>query len=179
MKLFLVCAIAATLAVAGGRIDFGKDADGQDWAVMNDTEVGGDSQGYLGLSPDGLMFEGKVVMKDGKGFASVRSPFTPQELEVFSKVKVQYKSQGQPFSMTFETTESLDDACYQLALPSTMGEWKSVELDLEELQQFDEGKPTGKKLSKGELAKIQRLGFVTAASNTAAFMLEVNYVEFN
>lgn len=179
MKLFLVCALAVMMVSATERINFGKDADGQDWSVMNDTEVGGKSQGYLGLSPDGLLFEGKVVMVDGEGFASVRSPFSPQELEAFTKVKVQYKSQGQPFVMTFETTEAIDDACYQLLLPNTQNEWKSVELELKELPQFDEGKATGKKLSKGELAKIQRLGFVTAASNTAAFMFEVNYVEFN
>lgn len=179
MKLFLVCALAAAMIAVSGRVDFGKDADGQDWMVMNDTDSGGNSQGFLGLAPDGLMFEGKVVLIDGTGFASVRSPFQPQNLEAFSKVKVQYRSQGLPFIFTLETTGSVTDAHYQLALPNTLNEWSTVEINFEELQQFDQGKPTGKTLSKAQQAKIQRIGFATDSEQTATFMLEVNYIEYN
>lgn len=47
------------------------------WHALNDTVMGGRSQGECSVSTQGLRFDGKVV-EEGGGFVSVRSPlFSP------------------------------------------------------------------------------------------------------
>ncbi len=56
--------------------DFEKNADIQNWRVVDDVVMGGRSSGSFSLSPEGYgVFAGRVSLENNGGFSSVRYEF--------------------------------------------------------------------------------------------------------
>jgi hypothetical protein len=70
------------------------------WHALNDTVMGGRSNGSCRIAADGLHFEGEVV-EEGGGFISVRSPLfsPPLDLSTYGGLELRLEGEGRRFKL--------------------------------------------------------------------------------
>jgi hypothetical protein len=70
------------------------------WHALNDTVMGGRSQGQCQVGPSGLVFDG-VVVSEGGGFVSCRSPLfsPPLDLSAFEGLAIDLVGEGRRFKL--------------------------------------------------------------------------------
>ena len=88
-----------------------KVIDLENWAVLNDTIMGGRSQAGSRLTPEGLLLEGEVVA-DGGGFVSCRSPLLrpPLDLSAFSGLRLAIEAEGRTLKFAVACSDGLMDS---------------------------------------------------------------------
>jgi len=161
------------------EIDFGKSKTGEQWQVINDGVMGGLSQGQKSLTSDSLLFQGDISLKNNGGFSSLKAPFVRTDLSMYESVAIRYRHQGHPVALTFEWHPRFYKKYHKVALPSTENAWKTIDIPLNTVQQYRMGKSTGRLMTKKDLAKVIRLGFIAGEKQESQFDLEVDYVKFS
>jgi len=80
-----------------------------EWKTINDTIMGGASEGTCQLTVDGLVFEGVLVEENG-GFVSCLSPFfsPPLDLSVFQGIQIDLDGQGRTLKFAISCSDGLD-----------------------------------------------------------------------
>lgn len=70
------------------------------WHALNDTIMGGRSQGQCRIGPGGLVFEGEVIAEGG-GFISCRSPVysPPLDLSAHEGLELELSGEGRRFKL--------------------------------------------------------------------------------
>lgn len=159
-------------------LNFGEHKESPQWMAINDTVMGGRSQGELSTNQNSFAFKGSISFENNGGFASVRGPFQETNLSDYSTVEIRYKTTGQSFALTLENYRPFYMPYYKKTLPNSNGNWKTVTLQLKDFKAYRLGEETGDKLSKTILKEIIRIGFINGEKKEGAFSLEVDYVSF-
>lgn len=78
------------------------------WHALNDTVMGGRSQGSCRIGPGGLVFEGTLVAEGG-GFVSCRSPLfsPPLDLSACSGLELELLGDGRRFKLAVACADGL------------------------------------------------------------------------
>lgn len=78
------------------------------WHALNDTVMGGRSQGSVRVDSQGLVFEGQVV-EEGGGFISCRSPLfsPPLDLSACSGLELELVGEGRRFKLALACADRL------------------------------------------------------------------------
>lgn len=159
------------------KIDFGSEKTNS-WSVINDGVMGGRSFGKVNYETNSMRFTGNISLDNNGGFSSLKSPFGNFDLSAHKRVEIRYRSSEIPMALTMEVSRAWYETYYRSALPSTKGEWKTLELPLNEFQGQSVGRKTGTRLSKNELEQTIRLGFINEAKGPGNFDFEVDYLIF-
>jgi hypothetical protein len=159
------------------KIDFGTEKTNT-WAVINDGVMGGRSLGTVNYENNSMHFEGSISLENNGGFSSLKSPFSTFNLSAHKLVEIRYRSSEIPMAITMEVSRAWYETYYRYALPSTQGEWKTLEIPLNDFQGQSVGRKTGDKLGKNELEQIIRLGFINEGKGPGDFDFEVDYLSF-
>ena len=158
-------------------IDFGNDKDGSDWFITNDGVMGGLSQGKASILEDKLVFEGTVSLENNGGFTKVDSRLQKMDLSQFSTVKIRAKGTGHVAGFRLDLNQRFYLPNYKFMLRPT-DEWEDYEFQLSEVKEYQMGKQTGNRLSKEQLTKIIRLGFIMSNKTDGPFRWEIDYIKF-
>lgn len=159
------------------KIDFGSEKTNS-WSVINDGVMGGRSLGKVNYENNFMHFTGNISLENNGGFSSLKSPFGNFDLSSYKRVEIRYRSSEIPMAFTMEVSRAWYETYYRSALPSTKGEWETLELPLNEFQGQSVGRKTGTKLGKNELEQIIRLGFINEGKGPGNFDFEVDYLIF-
>lgn len=165
-------------AAAVVSVDFGEGSGGEDWYVVNDGVMGGLSEGRARLTPNSILFEGEISLRNNGGFSALRDPFGARDLSGFRSVEIRYKSSGQDFAYTLEKSPRFWIPNYKMPLPDSQGDWVVVTHKLLDFEESRLGKPTGAKVDQAILSQIVRTGFINTGKQAGPFRLEVDYVRF-
>jgi hypothetical protein len=112
--------------------DFDSDVSLNKWQVVDDTVMGGRSDGSFQLSSDGHgLFSGYVTTANNGGFSSVRCQFDQISVEDYSKVMIRLKGDGKNYQFRVKATPS-DYYSYIKEFP-TSGEWEEIVIPLNEM----------------------------------------------
>jgi NADH dehydrogenase [ubiquinone] 1 alpha subcomplex assembly factor 1 len=158
-------------------INFGNN-DENSWISLNDGVMGGRSQGDVSYTDVSLYFSGNVSFQNNGGFASVRSRFQFFDFSTFEKVSVTYRSSGQSLGLVFENNQRWYLPNYKAILPETRDKWQTIEIPLINLKEYQIGRPTGRSISKNQLEKIIRIGFITNDKKEGPFSAEFDKIVF-
>ena len=82
--------------------DFAEDGAHDRWFPVNDTVMGGRSDGAPRFEDGAMVFEG-VLRTRGGGFASVRLPMTPGAMAGAATLRVTGTGDGRAYAATFRT----------------------------------------------------------------------------
>ena len=165
-------------AKKGSSFDFGRSKTGSNWKVMNDGVMGGLSSGESVLKRNSLILEGEISLANNGGFSSVRSPWGKTDISDYSTIEVRYRSEGQVVAFCIETNRMWWKPYYMLDLPTTDNKWETITLKLTDASEISLVTPTGNTLTKKQLEKILRFGFMTHEKKESPFRIEVDYVKF-
>ncbi|WP_246144077.1 CIA30 family protein [Neolewinella aurantiaca] len=109
--------------------DFTPDADLTNWRTVDDTVMGGVSEGSFGLSEDGHgLYTGHVSLDNNGGFSSLRYRMPGTRIDGFTKAVIRLKGDGRAYQFRTKTNE--DHRHSYVYNFQTSGEWEEVEIEL-------------------------------------------------
>ena len=143
------------------------------WESVDDVVMGGRSaSSLLWLDSGCLSFGGEVSLENNGGFASIRSPAKDFQLANTRGIGLRVKGDGKQYKLTLRTDINYDGVSYQVALPTTPGQWQELFFP------YDLFIPTyhGRLMSDKpplEPAMIKRFGFIISEKQQGIFQLLV------
>jgi hypothetical protein len=162
-------------------IDLGATGD-TSWYAVNDTVMGGVSEGAVEYTNDSMIFEGEVSTANNGGFTSVRSESGSMDLRDFTRVVIRMKSDGQPFTLVFADSPNWWEGQFRYDLEVPKSGWNDIEIDMEEFEFFEfmtgYPEPTGEMMMCRDRKEILYVEFMSELFEDGEFRLEVDEISF-
>ena len=153
--------------------DFNKNADLSNWAIVDDVVMGGRSDGYMEINPEGhAVFYGEVSLENNGGFSSVRYRFTEKNIAAYSHIKIRLKGDGKRYQ--FRVKSDQNDRHAYIYHFQTSGGWQTITIPLSEMApQF-----RGRKLNMPNYPAetLAQLAFLIANKKAENFKLEIDNI---
>ena len=113
--------------------DFTPDSDISDWRTVDDTVMGGVSDGNFKLSEEGHgVYSGSVSLDNNGGFSSLRYRMPSIRIEGSTKAVLRLKGDGKTYQFRTKT-DDYDRHSYVRNF-ETSGEWEEVEIELKTMK---------------------------------------------
>jgi len=153
--------------------DFTKDADMQNWYVVDDTVMGGLSAGNMGVNSDGHgMFKGHVSLDNNGGFSSIRYNGGRTKLKGYSKFVVALKGDGKAYQFRVKTNSS---QYYSYIFTFTTNKaWQTIEIPFSSLYPSFRGRTLDMANFPGE--SLEEIGFLIGNKKEEDFNLAIDYI---
>lgn len=153
---------------------FNEKASLEHWSVLDDTVMGGRSQGHFGLTAEGYgKFSGTISLENNGGFSSVRYTATNLSVSSDDHIKLRLKGDGKRYQ--FRVKHDPQAFASYITTIETTGEWEQVTISLNNLY------PTfrGKELDQPNFNHhtIYQLGFLIANKEAEKFELLIDKIE--
>ncbi len=174
MKYLLILLISITTMNTQIIFDFNKNADIQDWRIVDDIVMGGRSLGRFALSPEGFgLFEGHISLDNNGGFSSVRYQFNKINVDANSHMRVKLKGDGKDYQVRIKDKTN---HYYSFIMPfATFGKWQDLDIPLKEMY------PTfrGRKLDMSNFSSdgIEEIAFLIGNKKQEDFKLLIDKIE--
>ena len=156
-------------------VDFNRDMQLTDWAVVDDVVMGGRSDGRFFISGEGhAVFEGAVSLENNGGFSSIRYRIDPLSLEGYSKAVIRLKGDGKRYQFRIRAGKG-DSHSYARHF-ETSGLWESVEIPLNEMFPTWRGMKLNIPNYPGK--QLSEIGFLISNKRAENFLLQIDYIQF-
>lgn len=154
--------------------DFNKDKNLNSWQVVDDTVMGGRSDGSFQLSEDGHgVFAGYVTTENNGGFSSVRHDFAKMSVEGYTKVVIKLKGDGKDYQ--FRIKASQRDYYSYIKQFTTSGEWEEIVIPLTEMYPSFRGRKLN--MSNFSADAIEEVTFLIGNKRKESFRLMIDKIE--
>lgn len=154
--------------------DFNQNSELDNWKVVDDVVMGGESSGFIDLSPDGHgVFHGSVSLANNGGFSSVRHQFNRLSTEDHSKVVLRIKGDGKQYQ--FRVKPDAKIRYWYVFTFSTNGDWQEIEIPLREMYPSFRGR----KLDQPNFSEnhLEEIAFLIANKKEESFELLIDKIE--
>jgi NADH dehydrogenase [ubiquinone] 1 alpha subcomplex assembly factor 1 len=154
--------------------DFNKNSDVQDWIVVDDAVMGGESSSTFILNDDGFgVFEGSISLENNGGFSSVRYRFQKIQVKEYSSIIIKLQGDGKEYQ--FRIKSNSGDYYSYIAPFSTSGEWQEIEIPLKDMYPSFRGR----KLNQPNFSKdsIEEITFLIGNKKKEKFKLLIEKIE--
>lgn len=112
--------------------DFDKNSSANDWRIVDDVVMGGESNGRFSIDSDGNgVFEGKISLENNGGFSSVRYQFEKVAVTENSRVLITLKGDGKDYQ--FRIKDKSSTSYSYITTFKTSGDWQTIETKLSDL----------------------------------------------
>ena len=172
MKLFL---IQLTLLMSTITIyDFEKNAITNDWRIVDDVVMGGESNGRFLIDDDGHgVFEGEISLKNNGGFSSVRHQFEKIVIAEKSTVLIRLKGDGKNYQ--FRIKDKSSNSYSYVTTFKTSGDWQTIEINLADLFPSFRGRKLD--LPNFESDSFEEIVFLIGNGKNESFKLMLDKIE--
>ncbi|MEI6499550.1 MAG: CIA30 family protein [Armatimonadota bacterium] len=153
--------------------DFGETGDA--WTAVNDSVMGGVSQGSLRPTDHGTaLFSGVLSIENNGGFSSVHSKTGTYDLSRFKGITIRCLGDGKRYKLSLRTDTSFDGVMYQANFDTPKDEWLEVSLPFGDFIPTHHGRVVE---SAGPLdsSRIRSLGVLIADGQAGPFRLEIQW----
>jgi hypothetical protein len=112
--------------------DFNKKSNLQNWVIVDDVVMGGESSGSFKLNDDGFgVFKGSISLDNNGGFSSLRHRFPKIEIDDNTQIVIKLKGDGKNYQFRIKSNSG---DYYSYILPFlTSGEWQEIIIPLKEM----------------------------------------------
>ncbi len=157
--------------------DFNTPGAESRWEVINDAVMGGLSESRLtGTAAAPAVFEGKLSLDNGRGFASIRTYIGDLLLDGFKGLAVRLKGDGRRYRFRVRTEDAPEGFAYQVIFGTQPDAWATIYLTFAKFEPFFRGEAaTGAPpLNPGD---IRQIGLMIADEQPGAFRLEIDWIK--
>lgn len=154
--------------------DFNKNSDVQDWIVVDDAVMGGESSSTFKLNDDGFgIFEGSISLDNNGGFSSVRYRFQKTMIKECTSIVIKLRGDGKNYQ--FRIKSNSGDYYSYIAPFSTSGEWQEIEIPLKDMYPSFRGR----RLDQPNFSKdyIEEITFLIGNKKKEKFKLLIDKIE--
>jgi len=154
--------------------DFNKNASANDWKIVDDVVMGGQSSGQFSIDADGHgVFEGIVSLENNGGFSSVRHQFDKIAVTKTSKVHLRLKGDGKDYQ--FRIKDHNSNYFSYITTFKTSGEWQTIEIKLADLFPSFRGRKLN--LPNFESDSFEEIVFLIGKKKNESFKLVLDKIE--
>lgn len=156
--------------------DFDKNASVNDWKIVDDAVMGGESNGSFSIDNDGHgVFEGRISLDNNGGFSSVRH--LPEKVEVIknSVVIIRLKGDGKDYQFRIKSNKS--DSHSYITTFQTSGEWETIEIKLSDLYPSFRGRKLD--IPNFEADSFEEITFLIGNKKAESFKLILDKVKLS
>lgn len=176
MNQFLGIIILTVLMNRPLIFDFNKNAEINDWKIIDDVVMGGKSSGTFKLSPEGFgAFEGTVSLENNGGFSMVRYQFDKMKVNEKQKIIIKLKGDGKSYQLRIKD-KSANYYSY-IASFTTSGEWQEIEISLKDMYPAFRGKKLD--LPNFDHNYMEEISFLIGNKKSEKFRLLIDQIELN
>jgi NADH dehydrogenase [ubiquinone] 1 alpha subcomplex assembly factor 1 len=147
------------------------------WVSVNDTVMGGVSQGGSRVTDDGtLEFFGEVSLENNGGFASVRAGADSLDLSAYDTMLMRVRGDGKRYALSVQTDYRIMAGAYYFDFQPEAGQWQEVRVPLQALRvrSFGRPVPAAPVLNSSD---IREFGFIISDKQAGPFRLEVDWIK--
>lgn len=154
--------------------DFSKNATIQDWIIVDDVVMGGESSSTFQLNSEGHgVFEGNISLDNNGGFSSVRYRFSKKQLKQYTRVLLRVQGDGKQYQFRIKSNSS---EYYSYISPfQTNGSWQDIEIPLQDFYPSFRGR----KLNQPNFSKdtIEEVTFLIGNKKKEHFKILIDKIE--
>ncbi|AFL81603.1 Complex I intermediate-associated protein 30 (CIA30) [Aequorivita sublithincola DSM 14238] len=112
--------------------NFNKNSDLQNWIIVDDVVMGGQSSGTFSISANGFgVFEGVILLANNGGFSSVKYGFPRIQLDGYTKILLKIQGDGKAYQ--FRLKSNSEDYYSYIASFNTSRDWQEIEINLKDM----------------------------------------------
>lgn len=153
--------------------DFNKNSNLQDWRIVDDVVMGGESSGSFTLNSEGHgEFSGKVSIENNGGFSSVRYGFKKIQIQENKKIVLRLKGDGKAYQ--FRIKSSSREYYSYITSFETSGEWQEIEINLEDMYPSFRGRRLD--LPNFSDDQIEEITFLIGNKLNETFKIEIDEI---
>ena len=174
MKHLLYMMVLTTSMNSQIIFDFTNKSDIQDWIVVDDLVMGGESTSTFKLNDDGFgVFAGSISLENNGGFSSVRYQFEKINVKKYTKISIKLRGDGKNYQ--FRIKSNSRDYYSYITTFSTSGEWQEIVIPLKDM--FPSFR--GRKLDQPNFSKdyIEEIAFLIGNKKAEKFKLLIDKIE--
>jgi monofunctional biosynthetic peptidoglycan transglycosylase len=156
-------------------IDFKKPASVEGWESIDDSVIGGKSQGVMKVSLSGAaFFEGNISQYRG-GFVTIRCPNGTFDLSGFAGLEIRLRGDGKAYQAMIKTDAVDTGFGYYFWFETLKGDWQTVRLAFPQFKGYFRGLNVA--WAHVDPAKVVSLGFLIANWQEGPFRLEIEFIK--
>ena len=175
MKVFLT--ITMFLLIKSQLIfDFNHNTNTNDWKIIDDVVMGGNSNGKFTIDNDGNgVFSGDVSLENNGGFSSLRYQFNKINTTKDSKVTIRLKGDGKDYQFRIKNNRNT----YYSYITSfkTTGNWENIIINLKDLYPSFRGRTMNSPNFGGD--SFEEIVFLIGNKKNESFNLILDRIDFD
>ena len=151
--------------------DFNKKSDLQDWIIVDDVVMGGESLSTFKLNEDGCgIFEGNISIQNNGGFSSLRYRFLKKNIKAYTQVKIRLRGDGKKYQFRIKSNSA--DYYSYVAPFLTSSEWQEIVIPLEDMYPSFRGR----RLNQPNFSRdyIEEIAFLIGIKKCESFKLWID-----
>ncbi len=153
--------------------DFTPESDISNWVTVDDTVMGGRSDGHFRINDEGHgEYGGHVSLENNGGFSSLRYRMPTIRIEGLTKVVLRLKGDGKRYQFRTKTSDR-DRHSYVVDF-QTSGEWEEIELDLKAMKPKFRGRALNMDDYPAEM--LSEVAILIGNKKEQDFLLEIDWV---
>lgn len=154
--------------------DFTPDSDISDWRTVDDTVMGGVSDGNFKVNEEGHgVYSGTVSLANNGGFSSLRYRMPSIRIEGSTKAVLRIKGDGKNYQ--FRTKTDDNDRYSYVSSFETSGEWEEVEIELHKMKPQWRGRRLDMEDYPAEM--LSELAILIGNKRAEDFQLELDWIK--
>ena len=156
--------------------DFDTSPSSGEWTAVNDTVMGGVSEGQHRITSEGILeFFGTVSLENNGGFASIRSRPAATNLAEFDGLLIRVRGDGKRYAFNLQTDVPITAGSYRLKFETKADEWREIPLAFSDFQATSFGEVI-RNVPSLDPAKIRSFGLTISDKQAGPFKLEVDWI---
>ena len=156
--------------------DFTKSASSLKWISINDSVMGGISDGEFDVSDaNTLVFSGSLSLENRGGFASIRTQPADLDISKFDAIQMRVKGDGRTYKVHLRTAKTRSASAYSAPLPTEDGVWQNISIPIKDFNftMFGRRIPTARRLQPADVVSV---GVMLADKQAGPFRLEMDWI---
>lgn len=155
--------------------DFSKDNKSTTWKIVEDTVMGGKSEGNFEINEqNNAVFFGKISLENNGGFSMVKGQFSTKIRVNSPKILLKVKGDGNAYKLRIKA-KTTDYFSYSATF-KTSKKWETIEINTVEMKPVFRGNILN--LPKFSSDSIEELAFLIGNKKEEHFRLEIESIIF-
>lgn len=153
--------------------DFTKKSNINSWRIVDDSVMGGISQGNFKVNENGNgLYFGNVSLGNNGGFSSLRYRFDKIDVKKYSKVILSIKGDGKNYQ--FRVKDKYRNYYSYITVFQTSGDWQLVEINLSQMYPAFRGRRLN--LDNFSSNFIEEIAILIGNKKPQRFQLEIDKI---
>lgn len=158
------------------NIPLSTSSEAQNWAVVNDTVMGGRSRAQISAGDTGLVFEGFLSLENNGGFASVRRYKDPVSWIPGKTINIRVIGDGKLYQFRIRTDRALDGVAYAASFDTVNNTQTDISFAETDFTPIWRGRKV-RGAPQLSFADARQLGFMLTDKQAGEFTLSILAIE--